>query len=129
MPSATLHFFSTYSFDDNVSVHFSFYKFVNNRYTRGFVELHYTLCDIVDRNRIFGHVFKQGKLSGSCPYTAGDYHFYNLTLPIKRIPKSFPYTKARLHINTTATANKELIFHLYVDLEIKEADVKMKDKQ
>ncbi|KAL0829516.1 hypothetical protein ABMA28_003036 [Loxostege sticticalis] len=116
-----LHVIATMVLDQLLDVHFYFYEYLSNVYKRGFIEMHFNFCQLMD-DKFFGAPMRQGNLTGSCPYPPGEYHFYNMFIDVGVIPRSFPITKGRIYANITY--KKTLIGAGYINMEVKEANVK-----
>ncbi|KAL0880600.1 hypothetical protein ABMA27_001830 [Loxostege sticticalis] len=116
-----LHYETTVTFDKNVTVDIYFYEYLSNVYKRGFVEMHFNFCELMEDN-FFGAPMRQGKLSVQCPYPPGIYNLYNMSIDIGVIPRSFPFTKGRIYANVSYKHN--LIGAGYIDMEVKEVNIK-----
>ncbi|KAL0879161.1 hypothetical protein ABMA27_002955 [Loxostege sticticalis] len=95
-----LHVIVTMVLDQLLDVHFYFYEYLSNMYKRGFIEMHFNFCQLMD-DKFFGAPMRQGNLTGSCPYPPGEYHFYDMFIDVGVIPRSFPFTKRRIYANIT----------------------------
>ncbi|KAL0831008.1 hypothetical protein ABMA28_001894 [Loxostege sticticalis] len=120
-----LHLETTISFDKHVNVDFYFYEYLSNVYKRGFIEMHFNFCELMDDN-FFGAPMRQGVLSGPCPYPPGKINLYNMSIDIRVIPRSFPFTKGRIYANVSYKHN--VIAGGYIDMEIKEINIKRRKK-
>ncbi|KAL0880598.1 hypothetical protein ABMA27_001828 [Loxostege sticticalis] len=107
--------------DGWIFVDFYFYEYLSNMYKRGFIEMHFNWCELMNDN-FFGAPMRQGKLSGPCPYPPGAYNLYNMSIDIGVIPRSFPFTKGRIYANLTY---KHIFIGAgYIDMEVKEVNLK-----
>ncbi|XP_059057817.1 uncharacterized protein LOC131851344 [Achroia grisella] len=109
---------------NNFTSNFYFYEFLTNQYKRGFIEMHIKVCDLILNNKFFGTAIK--KNLAYCPLPAGDYHLYNMTIPIDQVPRGFPFTKGRIYVNGTVTDTNKVVVAGYIDLELKEFTVRTK---
>ncbi|XP_028171000.1 uncharacterized protein LOC114360477 [Ostrinia furnacalis] len=113
-----LHFSTSKWIDNNVSLDFYFYEYLSNVYKRGFIEMHFKLCNLIHKDKFFGAAMKQGKFSQPCPYPPGEYHLYNMTINHLSIPRSFPFNEGRIYCNISYF--KRLVAAGYIDMELKE---------
>ncbi|XP_052751136.1 uncharacterized protein LOC116413435 [Galleria mellonella] len=104
---------------NNVTVHFYFYEFLTNVYKRGFIEMHMGVCDLIFKDKFFGAGMKKQLKVLSCPFPKGEYHLYNMTIPLEQIPRGFPFTKGRIYSNITLTNTGKQIASGYIDIELK----------
>ncbi|XP_073961956.1 uncharacterized protein [Choristoneura fumiferana] len=124
-----LHVTALTHFGTEIKVDFYFYEFLSNEYRRGFVEMHFSLCDLIHKDKFFGAAMRQGKLRQPCPYPPGDYHMYNMSIPSVAIPPGFPFTKGRIYAN--ATRGQDYVLCGHIDMELKEKLIRpgRKDKK
>ncbi|XP_013140762.1 PREDICTED: uncharacterized protein LOC106105082 [Papilio polytes] len=108
--------------DNRILVDIVFYKSSGNTYKRTFFELHYKLCDLLNKDTFLGSSIKKGTFKGPCPFPAGTYHVENVTIPIENVPVSLPLKKGRICVNTTYVTG-ESMGSGYIDIEIKEKHV------
>ncbi|KAL0831006.1 hypothetical protein ABMA28_001892 [Loxostege sticticalis] len=109
----------------HTNVDFYFYEYLSNMYKRGFIEMHFNWCELMNDN-FFGAPMRQGKLSGPCPYPPGAYNLYNMSIDIRVIPRSFPFTKGRIYANVSY---KHIFIGAgYIDMEVKEVNLKGRKK-
>ncbi|XP_059057808.1 uncharacterized protein LOC131851335 [Achroia grisella] len=56
---------------NNITVHFYFFEFLTNVYKRGFIEMHFPLCDFINKDSFFGAALG-GQVNSSvlsqCPF-------------------------------------------------------------
>ncbi|XP_014361423.2 uncharacterized protein LOC106713211 [Papilio machaon] len=100
-----------------------FYKASGNTYKRTFFELHYRLCDLLNKDTFLGSSMKRGSFKGNCPFPSGKYHVENITIPIENVPASLPLKKGRICVNITYVTGDKMGSG-YIDIEIKEKHVK-----
>ncbi|XP_052750406.1 uncharacterized protein LOC116413485 [Galleria mellonella] len=115
-----LHFNILRSIDNNFTMNFYFAQDVGNGHFRVILDMHEKWCQFITMDNIFGVAMKQGKLLKPCPHPPGDYHLYNMSIPVENIPRSLPYLKGRIYSNITHTSLKEPICSGYIDMEIKD---------
>ncbi|XP_059057815.1 uncharacterized protein LOC131851342 [Achroia grisella] len=103
---------------NNYTAHFYFFEFLSNQYKRGFIEMHFRYCDLILNNKFFGAAMKKN-LPAICPFPKGEYHLYNMTIPIEEVPRVFPFTRGRIYVNLTIL-DADVVMAAYIDLEVKE---------
>ncbi|KAL4705178.1 hypothetical protein ACJJTC_018424, partial [Scirpophaga incertulas] len=123
------HYENLVPMSNNLTVHFYFLEYLSNVYKRSFVEMHFKFCDLIHKDNFFGAPMRQGKLLGSCPYPPGKYNLYNMSIDIRVIPPGFPFTKGRIFANLTGTHNKDLWGNGYIDMEVKEINVRRRGRK
>ncbi|XP_059057812.1 uncharacterized protein LOC131851340 [Achroia grisella] len=113
-----IHMMLAVPFGNNVTMHFYFYEWLTNQYKRGFIEMHLPACILIHKNKFFGTALR-GYFPSTCPIPVGDYHLYNMTVPVDQIPRGFPFTKGRIYCNITIDNNNKLIGSAHIDIELK----------
>ncbi|KOB62468.1 Protein PvdO, partial [Operophtera brumata] len=93
-------------------VHLIFYEYLHNEYRRSFVEMHFKMCDFLQKEAYVGGMFKN---------IGGEYHLMNMTVPTENFPYVFPFEKARMDLilNATAPAADFMIYHAQVYIHFK----------
>ncbi|XP_013166414.1 PREDICTED: uncharacterized protein LOC106116901 [Papilio xuthus] len=108
--------------DNRILLDIHFYKSSGNTYKRTFFELHYKLCDLINKDTFLGSSIKRGSFKGTCPFPSGSYHVENITIPIESVPASLPLKKGRICVNVSYVTGDNMGSG-YIDLEIKEKQV------
>ncbi|XP_059057810.1 uncharacterized protein LOC131851337 [Achroia grisella] len=110
-------------YGNNVTVSFYFYELLTNVYKRGFIEMHMGVCDLVLNDKFFGGAMRRNFNNAQihCPFPKGEYHYYNMTIPIEQVPRGFPFTRGRIYCNVSITNTDKVIGSGYIDLELKTA--------
>ncbi|KOB68211.1 Uncharacterized protein OBRU01_18652 [Operophtera brumata] len=93
--------------------HLIFYEYLHNEYRRSFVEMHFNVCDLLQKEAYIGGMFK--KIGVTCPIF-GEYRLMNMTIPTENFPYVVPFEKTRVDIivNATAPDADVMIYHAHV---------------
>ncbi|XP_063538648.1 uncharacterized protein LOC134747900 [Cydia strobilella] len=114
-----------YECNNNVTVHLIFYEFLHNEYKRSFVELHFRLCDLVNKDPYLGKALANAGLT-SCPVPKGKIAIHNITIPTNDFPNVWPFERCKVDIRFEVTTTNELIANYEIYVFFKDRDVILK---
>ncbi|XP_059052530.1 uncharacterized protein LOC131847089 [Achroia grisella] len=115
-----LHLKGLTYFDNNITMHMYLCQDIGNGNYRILFEIHRRWCNFISMDNMFGSTMRQGRLKKPCPHPPGEYHMYNMSIPVENIPRSLPYFKGRIYGNVTHVVEKDPILSAYIDMEMKE---------
>ncbi|XP_052750923.1 uncharacterized protein LOC128200708 [Galleria mellonella] len=107
---------------NNVSVHLVFTEYLHNEYRRSFIEFHYKLCDLLDKDGMIGGILV--KTGYTCPlhkrrnnksHHQGVYRFGNLSIQTDNFPNVWPFEKGGVNVEFAMTSTGESIGSGYLN--------------
>ncbi|KAL4705181.1 hypothetical protein ACJJTC_018427 [Scirpophaga incertulas] len=81
------------------------------------------------KNHLVSEQAAKDILLHSTAASMGKYNLYNMSIDIRVIPPGFPFTKGRIFANLTGTHKKDLWGNGYIDMEVKEINVRRRRRK
>ncbi|XP_047021950.1 uncharacterized protein LOC124631545 [Helicoverpa zea] len=106
--------FTKHEWNNNITVDVVLKQFLHNEYRRSFIEMHYKLCDFINKEPFVGGAAKNAGLR--CPMPAGHQAMVNMTAPTENFPNVFPFERGSVDIDVSVTGTKELVMQLSIKL-------------
>ncbi|KAJ8712086.1 hypothetical protein PYW07_004928 [Mythimna separata] len=119
-----LNFETVVPFDTSIYVDVYFYELLTNQYKRSFIEMHFNVCYMVEKDVFFGAAMRAAGLDEPCPLPPGAYNLQNMTINPAVIPRGFPFTRGRIYANFTHTKTKERVADGFIDMKLATINVK-----
>ncbi|XP_023943404.2 uncharacterized protein LOC112049657 [Bicyclus anynana] len=124
----TVNFTIVNPLNNSYLISFYFYQLLSNVYKRSFVELHFKICDLLEKDEILGDALRQGYLNVpraerllptlKCPLPPGSYSLLNMRFRLSALVETFPFQEGRVMFNVSEPRGK-LICCATVDFQLK----------